>query len=100
LENGKRIEVQRAPTYYGSLSFAVESRARDGEITATIDVPQRKQPATLLVRFRHPQQQAMRSVTVNGQPWADFDDKQEWVRLPKPRPGRWAIAAKYDAPAR
>ena len=100
LENGKRIEVQRAPTYYGSLSFAVESRTRDGEITATIDVPQRKQPATLLVRFRHPQQQAMRSVTVNGQPWADFDDKQEWVRLPKPRPGRWAIAAKYDAPAR
>jgi hypothetical protein len=97
LENGKRIEVQRAPTYYGPLSFAIESRAQVGEITATIEVPQRKQPAALLVRFRHPQEQAIRSVTMNGQAWADFDNQQEWVRLPKPAPGRWVVTAKYDA---
>ena len=37
--------------------------------------------ATFL-RFRHPDQATMSKVTVNGQPWTDFDAKHEWVKLP------------------
>jgi hypothetical protein len=100
LENSKRIEVRRAPTYYGPLSFTMESRTDAGEIMATVELPERRQPAVLLVRFRHPREQAMRSVTVNGKPWTDFDVKQESVRIVKPAPGRQFIAVKYDLGAR
>jgi hypothetical protein len=96
-ENGKRIDVRRAPTYYGPISFATESRAAAGELIVTLELSERKQPAALLVRFRHPQSQPMRAVTLNGNPWTDFDVKQEWVRVPKPASGRYAITAKYQA---
>jgi len=95
LENGKRIEVRRAPTSYGPLSFTTESRADAGEITATIQMPGRKQPAALLVRFRHPREKPLRASTVNGQEWKDFDPAKEWVRIPQPKAGTWVITARY-----
>src|SRR5262249_36494928 len=61
LEDGKRIQVERAPTYYGNLSVSVESRANSGEIRATIGTPGRKQPEALLVRLRHPDGRVLRS---------------------------------------
>ena len=100
LENGKRIEVRHAPTYYGPLSFTMESRADAGEIITTVEPPKRKQPAALLVRFRHPQEQVLRSVMVNGKPWTDFNPAQEWVRIDKPTPWRHVITAKYNPGAR
>src|SRR5882724_11703602 len=65
LENGKQIRINRAPTYYGLLSLTVDSRAAAREISGIIDLEQRKQPAALLVRFRHPQAQRINSVSVN-----------------------------------
>jgi hypothetical protein len=89
LEDGKRIHVERAPTYYGPLSMEVESHASSGKLRATVGMPSRKSPAALLVRFRHPWSQPMRSVLVNGQNWTDFDASKEWVRIP--RPGEWPL---------
>jgi hypothetical protein len=100
LANDNRIEVQRAPTYYGQLSFTMESHTTAGEIIAAIELPNRKQPAAMLVRFRHPQEQVLRTVTVNGRPWTDFNPEQEWVRITKPTPGRHVITAKYNPGAR
>jgi len=94
-ENGKRIEVRRDPTCYGPLSFTTESRADVGEITATIEMPARTQSATLLVRFRHPQEKPRRAATVNGQEWKHFDPAKEWIRIPRPKAGRWVITARY-----
>ena len=45
------------------------------------------------MRFRHPEKKAIQGVTVNGQPWQDFD--AEWVRVPKPTSGRYEIVVKY-----
>jgi len=78
LAPGRRIEVRRAPTYYGPLSFTTESRADAGEITTTLDLPARKQPAALFVRFRHPREKPLRAATVNGRAWKDFDPAKEW----------------------
>jgi hypothetical protein len=95
LAPGGRIEVRRAPTYYGPLSLTMESRADAGEITTTLDLPARKQPAALFVRFRHPREKPLRAATVNGRAWKDFDPAKEWVRIPQPKAGRWVITAKY-----
>jgi hypothetical protein len=103
LEDGKRIQVDRAPTYYGELSMSVESKAASGELAAQIEMPgrsapllgERRRPGRLLVRFRHPQNKPMRSVSVNGQDWANCDIQKEWVVIPEPRRERYTIIARY-----
>ena len=95
LEDGKKIEVERAPTYYGQLSMSVESRAAAGQLTAQIEMPQRNMPGRLIVRFRHPQKKAMRAVSVNGRSWADYDTQKEWVVIPEPHQDRYTITARY-----
>jgi hypothetical protein len=95
LADGQRIAVARAPTYYGPTSFSIVSHAKTGTIDATVDMPARRAPATLLVRLRHPQGTRLRAVTVNGRAWTDFDPAKEWIRIPHPSERRYAITATY-----
>jgi hypothetical protein len=95
LGDGKKIRVERAPTYFGEISFWIESQVASGRITATIEPPARRAPQVLLVRLRHPESKSMRSVTVNGKPWTDFDPAKEWVRIPKPAERRYNVAVEY-----
>jgi hypothetical protein len=95
LADGKRLAVERAPTYFGPVSFTIESRAAKGEITATLDTPTRQRPTTLLVRLRHPEMKPLQSVTVNGQAWKDLDAAEQWVRIGNPAVTRYVIEAHY-----
>ena len=95
LRNGQRIEVQNAPTYFGPVSFTVQSKVAEGEISATIDLSLRKPPQALLVRFRHPEARAIRSVVTNDVAWSDFDVQKEWVRINRPTRSRYVISAHY-----
>lgn len=95
LENGKRIEVRRAPTYYGPVNLHIESAAATGHITAQIEFASDRRPSTLLLRLRHPEEKPVRSVTVNGAVWKDFDSAKEWVRLAAPKAQRYDINATY-----
>ncbi len=95
LEDGKRIEVTRAPTYFGRLSMKIESRVASGTIRADIDLEGPKRPSALLVRLRHPQARRMRFVTVNGSGWRDFDAAKEWVRISTPAAPRYEVTASY-----
>ena len=38
-------------------------------------------PQAVYLRLRHPQAKAIRTVTVNGQPWTQFDRDKESVNL-------------------
>jgi hypothetical protein len=93
-EDGK-IEVDRAPTQYGPISFTLQSDDNGSTIHASAAMPDRSRPQTLLVRFRQPQGKPIRSVTVNGQNWKDFDVAKEWVRIGKPDMSRYVIVAHY-----
>jgi len=95
LADGQRITIERAPTYYGETSFLVESHAASGTLTARIDVPRRHLPKSLIVRFRHPDAKPIRSVTVNGQDWKDFDVQKEWVVIENPADKRYEIVTRY-----
>ncbi len=44
-------------------------------------MPSRHPPKSVLLRLRHPKALPMKSVTVNGEPWQDFDAAGEVVRL-------------------
>ncbi len=95
LEQGKVIEIERAPTYCGPVSARIRSDAASGGISAEVDMPARSTPDALLVRLRHPEEKRMRSVTVNGQSWKDFDPAREWVRISKPVAKHYRIQASY-----
>jgi hypothetical protein len=95
LADGRHIEVKRAPTHYGDISFTIESRAGSGSLVATIDMPKRRPPEKLFVRLRHPEAKPIRSVTVNEQNWTGFDPGKEWVVIEKPRPERYTIVVHY-----
>jgi hypothetical protein len=95
LEDGDKIEVSKAPTYFGTVSYTIQSQVASGRITASVHLAEQAAPETLLVRFRDPQAKPMRSVTVNGQNWTDFDAAKEWVRIRKPDQKNYEVVVRY-----
>ena len=81
LEQGKKISVKNAPTYFGTVAYEIVSDADHGKIAATVEMPSRNPPKSVLLRFRHPKALPMKSVTVNGSPWTDFDPAKEVISL-------------------
>lgn len=94
LQNGKQIDVKKAPTNFGPLSLNYTG-VNTNEIKATINLSDRNPPKQLLVRFRHPQEKPIRSVLVNGKPWKDFNPKQEYVIIPAPADSNYTVIAKF-----
>ncbi|MHB1293448.1 MAG: hypothetical protein ACYC4R_00490 [Anaerolineae bacterium] len=81
LEQGRSISVANAPTYFGALSYEMVSEADAGKIAATLELPSRQAPESVLVRFRHPQGAPIKDVTVDGKPWTAFDPDTEVITL-------------------
>ena len=93
LEAGKRIEVRRAPTAFGPVSFTILSEVNRGRIQALIDPPTRQPPRCIRLRLRHPKGRPIRAVTVNGAPTDAFQG--DWVFL-TPQGVPLSIAVRYD----
>ncbi|MDI7277240.1 MAG: hypothetical protein QME94_14790, partial [Anaerolineae bacterium] len=66
LEHGKTVRIERALTYFGYMGYVLRSRADEGAIEAEIDLPQRNPPARTLLRLRHPRQEVLRRVEIDG----------------------------------
>jgi hypothetical protein len=81
LEQGKKIAVKNAPTYFGALAYEIVSDVDNGKIIAAVEIPNRNPPKSVVVRFRHPKAAPIKSVMVNGNAWSDFDPAKEIVRL-------------------
>ncbi len=94
LEQDQRIAVRNAPTHFGRFSYVIDSGADNGWITATIEIPSRRRPQTVLLRLRHPQARPIKSVEVDGQNWTDYDKDQELIRLTG-KPGTVVVRAVY-----
>lgn len=72
-EDGNILEAKDVRTYFGDVSIQYHSLAEKGSITAILKLPKSKATPQVLVRFRHPQKAAIRSVKVNGQTHGEFD---------------------------
>lgn len=69
LEQGKTVDVRRAPTLFGEVDVRSESRSSGREIVTTIDPPLRK-TARIVLHVRPPSMFGFpKSVTVNGKLW-------------------------------
>ncbi len=94
LEQGKKISVKNAPTYFGPVGYEIVSDVENGTINATVEMPVRKVPPEILVRFRHPKSAPIKAVTVNGEPWTEFNQDKETITL-KGLSGTVSITAQY-----
>ena len=94
LEQGKKISVKNAPTYFGTLAYEIVSDVDNGKINATVEIPARKAPQTVVLRLRHPKASPIKSATVNGKDWKNFDQDRETIELTG-QSGTVAVAAKY-----
>jgi hypothetical protein len=81
LEQGKKIAIEHAPTHFGATDCEIVSDVDHGTIFATVKMPSRNTAKEVWLRLRHPKSTPMKSVTVNGKPWNDFDPAKEIVRL-------------------
>ncbi len=84
LEQGKKVAVAQAPSYFGPLSYRIESFVGQGRIEARLQPPTRQRPVNLYLRLRHPSHAPMTHITVNGRPSNDFDPSKEWIKLASP----------------
>ena len=94
LEQGKKISVKNAPTHFGTVAYEIVSEVDNGKISATVELPSRKTPKEVILRFRHPKAAPMKSVTVNGKPWTEFNKDKETIAL-KGLTGQVAVTAQY-----
>jgi hypothetical protein len=66
----------------------------NGKINAIIEMPTRKAPGEVILRFRHPKAAPMKGVTVNGKEWTEFNKDKETITL-KGLTGTVAVTAQY-----
>jgi hypothetical protein len=81
LLDGKRVAVRNAPTRWGRIGFSIGSQIDSKQITAQINLPT-GYAATTMLRLRAPDDVSLKSVTLNGKAWTNFDPKSETVTIP------------------
>jgi len=94
LQQGRKISVSSAPTHFGTVSYEIVSDADNGRITATVEIPARKAPKEVVLRFRHPKAAPIKGVTINGKPWTEFNPAKETITL-KGLTDTVAVTAQY-----
>lgn len=92
---GNTIEVEGAASFFGELSFRVDSRAEQGFIQAAVSLPQRERPREVTLRLRHPEGRKIARVELNGHDWSRFDRDRETISLP-PEESRITVRAYYQ----
>ena len=82
LEDGKKISVKDAPTYFGPMAYEIRSKVADAAIETTLEPPTRNPPADMKIklRFRHPEKLPIKDVTVDGEPSQDF--REDTITIP------------------
>lgn len=91
---GRTIEVSRAATFFGEVSFRVEAHPERGFTQARVSLPNREHPHEALLRLRHPEGKKMVSVELNGSAWNEFNAERETISLP-PNQSSLALRVNY-----
>jgi len=95
LKDGETVGIRDAQTYFGKLSYEIQSNVKEGRIKMSLDPPARNAPREIVVRFRHPEEKPIHRVTVNGSAWQDFDPVKGDIRLPGNLKTRVEVVAEY-----
>jgi len=90
----QRVAVRNAPSFFGTVAYEITSDVENGTISATVEMPSRNPPKSVLLRLRHPEGLPIKSATVNGKAWKDFDPDKEAIVL-RGLTGTVTVTARY-----
>jgi len=93
LEDGKKIEVKNAQTYFGSFSYNINSQISEGFIEVNIFASINRQPSSINLKLRHPTGKEITRVEINGKRWNDF--KGEVINIKTNIGGDLKVVAFY-----
>ena len=84
LEPGKAVELYHAAIKFGDVSYELKNGAEPNTIEADINLPTFSSvvPDKILLFVRAPFEKPIKSVTVNGKDWKDWDQIKDAVVLP------------------
>ncbi|MBN2577817.1 MAG: NPCBM/NEW2 domain-containing protein [Pirellulales bacterium] len=94
MKNGMKVAVRNAPTEFGAVGYTITSAAADGHIDAVVQLPPQCPAQKIVLRLRHPEGKPIRSVTLDGKPYTNFDPKTETITW-TPQEGTVTIRANY-----
>ena len=94
LEDGKSITIKDAPTRWGRTNFSIRSNIHAQRVTAEVDLP-RTFAATVKLRFRVSENLALKSVTLNGKAWSNFDPKSGTITIPAGSGLHFSVVGHY-----
>jgi hypothetical protein len=95
LEDGKTVSVSNTPTASGRVAFSVASHLKDRTIAATIQFSSPGGPLTKL-RFRVPDGNRIKSATLNGKAWMQYDAAEETITVPANSGSKVSVTASYE----
>lgn len=82
LNDGERMSVENAPTYFGKVSYRLRSSLASGSIAGEAELPDERAPSRIILRLRHPDHKPIKEVRINDQQWSKFDPAKEQIDLP------------------
>lgn len=81
LADGKVIEINQAPTFYGELNYRIESKVADNVINMEVNLNGEGPKKGYIFYLNHPAEKEIRSVKIDRKEWKDFEKAQ--VKLPR-----------------
>jgi hypothetical protein len=94
LADGKTVAVSGAPTRWGRVGYSITSYLGESKVVVEIDLPPGFS-ASAKLRLRVPEGPKIRSVTLNGTPFAQFDATDETLTLPASPSGKLVLQVQY-----
>jgi hypothetical protein len=74
--------VEGAATFFGPVTFRIESHPDNGRVDATVRLPDSFRAKEIRLRLRHPDGKHFTRVEMDGRPWTQFDSAHEWITVP------------------
>ncbi|HVN99592.1 MAG TPA: hypothetical protein VMT49_06085 [Steroidobacteraceae bacterium] len=95
LADGQLTSVASAPTRWGRVGFAIQPALHARRIDARVSFPVRGVAAQTKLRLRTRAGERLRSVTLQGRRWRQFDATDEVIILPPGTGGDLTVVAHY-----
>ena len=92
LEDGKKIELRKAQTCFGTFDVSINSHVSEEYINTELTTSLRKSPSVIRLKLRHPEGKKIKKVEINGKQWNDF--KGEVINI-YPEDGNMSVIAYY-----
>jgi hypothetical protein len=95
LEPGNRIELNKAATVFGCVSYQIQPEEQSKAIVANISTEFWEKPERLALYIRAPYANKMSRVIINGEEWRQWDAEQEVIYL-DPAVARQTVCVEYQ----